>query len=242
MRFSVEFLLESEFIPKDKNRIILSILKNVFNSYNSKYYQKLYKNTPNKIKNFTFSLYLGNCRFLKEEIEIPNKKIILNFSTYRNEDGIMLFNSFMSNKGKKYPIKNNYAILGRINLSKEKTIYDKEVIFKTMSPIVVREHNGDNKKTWYHSLQDEKGQAIFMNNLKLQLYDAFGQRAMFDFQDLKVEISEDCKIVKVKNYGIEVHANLCKLKISGQPYILDYLYKSGIGGKRGSGFGMVDLV
>ena len=50
------------------------------------------------------------------------------------------------------------------------------------------------------------------------------------------------KEVKVKHYDIEVLGNICYVKIMGKPYILDYLYKAGIGSQRNSGFGMVDLV
>lgn len=242
MRFSVELLLENEIIPKDKNRIILSLLKNCFSSYSEEYYENLYQNTNNKIKDFTFSLYLGGCKFLREEILIPGKKIILNFSAYSFEDGIMFYNSFLCNKGKRYPLKNNTIMIGKINLVKEKTIYSNEIIFKTMSPIVVREHNGNNGKTWYHSLSSEEGRAIFIENLRYQLKDVFGERVTYDFKDIEINISNDNKEVKVKNYGIEVLSNIAKIKIKSQPYILDYLYKAGIGSKRGSGFGMVDIV
>lgn len=242
MRFSVELLLENEMIAKDKNRIILSILKNCFNKYSQEYYKRLYEDQDNRVKNFTFSLYLGNCEFLKEEIAVPSKKIILNFSAYNNDDGIMFFNSLLNSKGRKISIKNNLITIGKINLAQEKIMYNKQVIFKTMSPIVVKEHKGENKKTWYHSLNSKEGQAMFIKNLKHQLQDMFGEKVVMDFENLKVEISKDCKVVKVKNYGIEVHSNIGKIKISGQPYILDYLYKAGIGSKRGSGFGMVDIV
>lgn len=242
MRFQVEILLENDMISKDKNRIILSLLKSCFSSYSKEYYNSLYENTQNRIKDFTFSMNLGNCKFLKEDIYIPNKKIYLNFSAYNYEDGIMFYNSILSNKGKKYTIGDNTFKINKIVLVKEKTIYNNEIILKTMSPIVIREHNGDNKKTWYHSLGTEKGQAIFMENLKYQLRDAFGERVLYDFDDLSIQISEDHKDVKVKNYGIAVLSNLVKIKIKAQPYILDYLYKAGIGSKRGSGFGMVDIV
>lgn len=242
MRFTVELLLENETILKDKNRIILSILKNCYSSYSKEYYQNLYENNANKIKNFTFSLYMGNCKFLREEIFIPDKRIFLNFSSYDHEDGIMFYNSFLKNKGNKYPVKNNQIQIGRLRLMKEKTIYSNEAVFKTMSPIVIRQHNGDNKKTWYHSLNSQEGQAIFMNNLKHQLIDAFGERVLLDFEDIRVEVEANNREVKVKNYGIEVLANIGKIKMKAEPYILDYIYKAGLGSKRGSGFGMMEMV
>lgn len=242
MRFTVELLLEKEKIPKDKNRIILSIFKNCFNSYSKEYYENVYEKKENKIKDFTFSLYMGKCKFLKEEILIPDKKILLNFSAYDHSDAIMFYNSFLNNKGKIYPLKENKITIGKIRIKKEKTIYSNEVIFKTLSPIVVREHKGDNKKTWYHSLGNKEGQALLKENLKYQLVDVFGERVLSDFGDISIEVSKSNKEVKVKNYNIEVLSNVTKLKIKANQYILDYLYKAGIGSKRGSGFGMLEIV
>lgn len=167
--------------------------------------------------------------------------MILNYSTYDTKDGIMFYNSFLKNKGLKYPIKDNELTINRINLVREKTIIDDEAIFTTLSPISVREHNGDNKKTWYHSLTEKEGQAVFMNNLKYQLLDYFGEERLLDINEVEFEVLKN-KEVKVKHYGIEVLANICTLKMRAKPYILDFLYKGGIGSQRSSGFGMVDLV
>lgn len=242
MRFNVQLSLEKEKISKDKNRIFISLLKNNFNSYNKDYYTHLYKEVPNKIKNYTFALYMPGCKFLRDNIIIPDKKIILNYSTNDYEDGIMFFNAFLSNKGKEFPIKDNKIIIQKVNIVQEQPIYDSSIVFKTLSPIVVREHMGDNRKTWYHSLNTEKGQAIFLENIKYQLKDVFGDRVVYDFNDIVIEVSNENKEVKVKNYGIEVLSNITKLKVTAKPYILDYFYKAGIGSKRGSGFGMLDIV
>lgn len=80
-----------------------------------------------------------------------------------------------------------------------------------------------------------------MNNLRHQLIDEFGEDRLLDMEELKFEVLAN-KEVKVKHYGIEVLGNICHIKIMGKPYILDYLYKAGIGSQRNSGFGMVDLV
>lgn len=238
----MELSLKEDKIPKDKNRIFISLLKNNFSRYDENYFSNTYEKEPNKMKDFTFSIYMGQCKFLRDEILIPNKKIYLNFSTSNHEDGIAFFNSFLSNIGKVYSLKNNTMKIEKIKLVKEKVIYDNEVTFKTLSPLVVREHNGDNKKTWYYSLKEEKGQEVFKENIRRQLKDMFGQRVEYDLDDIQISISDDSRVVKVKNYGIEVLANICKLKIKGKPYILDYFYKSGIGSKRNSGFGMLDMV
>ena len=167
--------------------------------------------------------------------------MILNFSTHDVKDAIMFYNAFLQNKGLEYPIKNNTIKLNRISLNKEKTITSDEAIYKTLSPISVREHYGDNKKTWYHSLNDKKGQEIFMDNLKYQLKNEFGEERILDIEEIELEVLSN-KEVKVKHYGIEVLGNISHLKIMAKPYILDYIYKAGIGSQRNAGFGMVDLV
>lgn len=241
LRFGVEISSENEKICKDKNKIMLSLLKSCYNSYNQEYFNKLYKEIPNKRKSFTFSLYMGDCKFLREEIVIPSKKIYLNFSTNDIEDGIMFYNSILTNKGKKFPVKDNILKIERIDMLKEKNIYSNEAIFKTMSPIVVREHSGDNAKTWYHSLSNLEGKEIFMSNLKYQLIEEFNEARILDIEEIEAEILFN-KEVKVKHYGIEVLSNLCRIKITAKPYLLDYLYKAGIGGMKSAGFGMVNLV
>ena len=241
MRFNVELLLENEIIPKDKNRVFLSFLKHNYSSYDNEYFESQYENTKNKTKSFTFSLYMENCKFLKDEIIIPNKNIILNFSTADMEDGIMFYNSILSNIGKKYDIKNNSITVKKISLVKEKLIRENEVIFKTMSPIIVKEHNGDNKKTWYHSLNEKTGQELLLKNLNYYLINIFGEYSKKDIEEIKFELLSN-KEVKIKNYGIEVLGNIAKFKLEGKPYLLEYLYKSGIGSLRNSGFGMLDIV
>jgi CRISPR-associated endoribonuclease Cas6 len=241
MRFSVELLLDNEKIPKDKNRMIISLLKHNYSSYDKDYYYELYEKHPNKMKSYTFALYMGRCQFLREDILIPEKRIILNFSTCDVKDGIMFYNSILKNKGIKYPINGNSLTINRIRLVKERPVIEDEVIFKTLSPISVREHKGDNKTTWYHSLNDEKGQEVFMNNLRYQILNYFGEERMLDVEEVEFQVLTN-REVKVKHYGIEVLANICKLKIKAKPYILDFLYRAGIGSQRSSGFGMVDLV
>ncbi|TCU77297.1 CRISPR-associated Cas6 family protein [Tissierella praeacuta] len=241
MRYNVELALSNENIPKDKNRIILSFLKHIYESYDKDYYQSLYEEEENKRKNFTFSVYMPNCKFTREEIIIPEKKIILNFSTADMKDGIFFYNAILANRGKSYDIKGNSIIVRNINMNKEKPITNDYAVYSSMSPVVVREHKGDNNKTWYYSLSEERGKEIFIENLRYQLLDNFGEERRLDIEEVDFQLLSN-KEVKVKHYGIEVLSNICRIKVQAKPYILDYIYKSGIGARKSGGFGMLDLV
>lgn len=241
MRFSLEISLKEDKIIKDKNRMFISLIKHSLEKYDKDYYNYLYEGEANKVKSFTFSLYMGNCIFEKEEILIPNKKIILNFSTSSMEDSLYFYNSFLGQRGKPYPIKRNTLTINKINLVKEKLIVDEEAIFKTLSPIVVREHKGSNNDTWYYSLNQEKSKKVFMKNLKKQLLKEFGEEKRLDIDEVEVVILNN-KEVKIKHYSIEVLSNICRINIKAKLYILDYLYKAGVGSRKSQGFGMLDLV
>nr|WP_300005996.1 CRISPR-associated endoribonuclease Cas6 [Tissierella sp.] len=241
MRLSLEILIEKERIHKDKNRMFTSLIKYSLEQYDKNFYESQYEKEPNKVKSFTFSIYMRNCVFEKEQIFIPDKKIILNFSTNSIEDSIYFYNSFLGQKGKSYEIKENTMTINKINFLKERPIIDYVYEYKTMSPIVVSDHSGSNHETWYYSLNEEKGKERFIENLKYQLIEEFSENRILDIEEVKFQVLRN-KEVKVKHYGIEILSNICTLKIQAKPYILEFLYKSGIGSRRAQGFGMVDLV
>lgn len=240
MRISVEFLLEQDSIDKDKNRIFISILKNCIKSYDENIYKRFFESGAVR-KSYCFALYMKDAEFTRDKIVIPNKKIIFRLSTADLEDSIHLYNALIQSFRKTYKAKENVLMINRINIEREKKIYDNQAVFTTLSPCISRKHKGDNKKTWYYSLNDEEGRTLFLDNLKIQLLEEFGQERILDINEVKFDVLSN-KEVKVKNYGIEVIGNLCKLKIYAKSYILDYIYKAGLGGKRNSGFGMLDLV
>lgn len=249
MRFRVEISLNQDRIPKDKNRLIMSLMKHCFEKESSDYFQQLYQGGENKVKPFTFSLYLGDCLFERETIQVPDKKITLFFTTYDVENGMIFYNGFLRKQGNPYKIKGIEMTIDQIRLIKEKTIVEESVQFKTLSPIVIRDHEHNNQKTWYYSLKagnpegtiDSKAIDILLENLRLQLQDQFGQKAEKDIQQLELIVNQ-VKPVRVKNYEIDILSNICRLGIKAKPYLLDYLYKAGIGSRRAQGFGMLEII
>lgn len=240
MRFSIETEVKEDKIPKDKNRAVMSLFKSIFESYDKNLYLELYDKDKTFRKDYSFSLYMPNSKFLREEILVPDKKILINISTSDSRLGVLFYNAFLNSKGKPYKIKENEITVKNIRMVKEKDIFSESVILKTMSPIVVREHSGDNRLTWYHSLNEEKGRSIFVQNLKYQLLDRFGYEREVDIDNISVEILSN-REVKVKHYGIEVLSNICILRIEAQPYILDYIYKAGLSSMKSAGFGLLDI-
>lgn len=239
MRFLVELSLENNFISKDKNRMIISLFKNSFEAYSKEYYEEIYS-TPHS-KDFSFSLFLGmDAKFEREYIEIPSKKILLNFSAYEAYDGLMFYNSILNQIGHSFKHGDNIIKTEKINIKKERPITSDTVRFKTLSPIVAREHLNDNKSTWYHTLTEEKGRDVFVNNFKSQIIEKFGTSSEYDLDEIKFNFKT--KDVKVKNYSIEVLGNIGEIEVTAKSYILDYIHKGGIGSKRNNGFGLLEIL
>jgi len=240
MRFCVELLLNKPSISKEKNKMIMHIMKLLFENTNEDMYKELYEGEENKEKNFSFSSYLGRgVKFNKDDIYIPDQKIILNFSTYDTREGILFYNSFVKNLGLEIPVEKNLVTINSIKEAPKGQIGE-NTIFTTGSPIVVRNHKGDNKKTWYYSLEDKEGYRVFMENLGFQLRSNLKGVKEEDIEEIRIRVLEN-KLVKVKHYGIVIPSNLGRLEISAKAYIVDYLYKAGIGSRRSQGFGYLNI-
>ena len=242
MRLSVELLLGNDKINKDKNRIVMHVLKLLIEKESKGIFNELYEGNISKPKDLNFAMYLGrDANFLRDKIVIPSKKIIVNFSTPDPVVGISIYNAFTKYRGLEIPIENNIILINKINIVRTRPITSEKVRFVTKSPIVIRSHDGDNKTTQYYGISDEYGQQLFLTNLKYQLQNKFSDVKQRDLDDIKVKIIWN-KDVKVKHYGIVILANLCEFEIAARTYILEEIYLNGVGSRKSQGFGYIDLV
>lgn len=236
MRFSVSIDLNQSQIPKDYSRMFLSLIKHFFSKNKPEVFDELYGGGGSR-KNFTYSVYLGNCKFLREEIELEEKRVTLTVSAYDLALGIEIYNAMLSGRNIPYNYKDNVLTIRGIRLQYERPVTKDEVTFKTISSVVVREHNRETNKDWFYSLSDEKGRKLFLENLKIQLLEVFPHEK-HDIEQVNIEILKN-KDVIVKHYGIDVLSNICVFRIVGKTYLNEYLYKAGVGSMKSTGFGMV---
>lgn len=241
MRFKTTISINKNNIPKDKNRIIISLIKHQLSQFDTELFNALYQTGKTEGKDFCFALYMDNCIFHKEIIEIPNQEIIITFSIYDLIMGIRLYNVFMQGIGSEYNYKDETILkIKSVKLLSEKNIMGDTAIFQCQSPCVAREHAHDNSKTWYHSLSEDKGKQQFLKNLKIQAKVKFPNFEE-DIEKLRIRILRN-KVVKVKHYDIVIVGNLALFELMGRPYLLEYFYKSGAGSMKSGGFGLLEKV
>ena len=242
MRFSIVFEIEKKEIPIDYRRKFISFLKKIFSEYDKTVYDKFYKNRDNIQKSYTFSVYLGQCQMSGDKIILKDNKVILNFSTYDTETGLHFYNAALGSKCEKFHIGNdNFLSLKKVNLIREKVIKGDRAVFKTFSPVIIREHMKQGNRDNFYTVEDDQAVEVLKSNLKHQL------KGVFDFDVDKdidgLEINDiDTKMALIKNYELTIPCTLGVFEIKGENYLLDYFYKAGFSSKKSAGFGMLEIV
>ncbi len=193
-------------------------------------------------KEFTFSNYFQKPIMKKETIEIPNKRIIINFSTSDNVIGIDFYNAFVKNLYQEIRFSNLNSIkITRIVVQKERKIVSNKVVFRTQSPLIVRDHHPESGKDWYYSCNDMNFEKFLKRNLYNQLKDKFSEKIEKDLENLSIR-KVDMKKIIVTSYGIKMASSIGSFEMEGEQYILNEIYQSGAGSKKSLGFSMVDIV
>lgn len=242
MRFLITFKLKVKEIPSDYRRKIISFLKKSFESYNKDIFNKYYKDKDPIEKPYTFSVYLGKAIFSKDIIVLENDKIYFTFSTIDMEVGLHFYNAVIGTKGKEFYLDDeNNMTLEDIKLIKEKVIKANEVIFKTLSPILIREHNKDTNRDWYYSFEDQDSIGLLKESMSYQAVNYFGTTAAKDVDEIVIKDLHMKKIV-INHYGVMVTGNVGTFQMEGKQYLLDYFYKAGVSSKKSEGFGLCNIV
>ncbi len=239
MRLKMEFTLKKPECDVEYRRTFLSLLKNSFEMASDEVYQRFYgKGTP--MKPFTFAVYLHQPKFAGDVIHLNSTEIHLNFSTSLQDLGIYFYNSLIKRKLQfaPYPLANdNDMRLKRISLQKEKPIQTNEVVFKTISPFLVRLHKQESNSDEYLTKQHTLLVSQMEENIRVQVAELLGRKERVEFMPVLLKDG-----FPIKHYGSNVQGNTGIFKLTGHPEVLDFIYKTGIGSRRSEGFGMLDAV
>lgn len=242
MRIKIEFETEYENLPIDYRRKFLSYIKRVLQNYDKELFSALYEgNSP---KEFCFSInFLPKVIIEKDFITLRSKRFCVCLTTHNILMGIHLVNAFMAclNRWHSLADCNNKLKAISINKVQERFITSNAVLFKILSPIVIRDHNKKEGKDWYLTFTDDGFKEIWKRNLKTELKNIFGRDVSKDIDELEI-IPVDLKKIVVKNYDIFIPCTIGRMVVEGEKYLLEYFYKAGMGSRRSLGFGCLDIV
>lgn len=243
MRIKIEFETGCEDLPIDYRRKFLSYLKSALEDYNQDLFAALY-GEGHSPKSFCFSMYfVPKVIIAKDGITLHSKRFLVWFTTQDVLMGVHLVNALMVRRNKWFPLADCNNKLKALSITKvqEYPITAKAVHFKILSPIVIRDHNKKVGKDWYLTFEDDGFEKIWKRNLKTELQNTFGRDVSGDIEALCIKPIRLKKTV-VKSYEIYIPCTIGSLVLEGEKYLLEYLYKAGIGSKRAMGFGCLDVV
>ena len=154
-QFKLTFSLEKPFLPKNLEPFMISFLKEATLNYSEEFHMSLYDKSKSIMKCYTFSYYLPNAKFQKEQISLGMPCFEVFFSDADLVESIQMLNSFKTMYGKSYPMKCNSIKLVSIVAQKRKEIRDSEIVVKMLSSLIVRRHNSDDNSDIYYTYEDD---------------------------------------------------------------------------------------
>ena len=224
MKFAVRLRLcgdERCAIPKERNRLALSLIKNVLSNYDEDLYNTFYPELPGGQrginekkdflrKDFTFGMHMGKCKFPKKhesEILLESDHFSLELSFFSDEEGYKVLVAFMNAKAdsektfayKDTKSKKTYEMKVDSIQMKEDLSFNsrKKVLFKIVSPVLVRadvtEENHEILKK--ELLKKGTAAAIARDTLHPFLGDKEGIEILKKRIQLDLNTNEDIKIV-----------------------------------------------
>ncbi|WP_448376310.1 CRISPR-associated endoribonuclease Cas6 [Fervidobacterium sp.] len=237
----VKFKIKGDNLPVDYSFLTLSMIKESLKTSNQEYYESLFyfdgKKSNKKPKPFCTAVLLKYRNFDGEHfiLEVPFELLV---STPDYYFFVYLYNGMVSVKEFEY--KGYKYVLESVKMLKEKEIKSNTVVFKTISPICVK-----NKQGRYLDIDDNN----FQRELKyyadgiLESYRGFGLKEDLVFKPIqmrKVVRKLSKELIDGRTYYVNSWHGIFILK--AHPDDLNMLYKLGLSCRRSEAFGLLDIV
>jgi CRISPR-associated endoribonuclease Cas6 len=235
-------ILCSDKIPRQPNMMFVSIIKEAIKVANKDYYNDLYTyedRSNKKVKPFTFSYYLDKYELNDNEI-ITNGNIVFNISTCDYKFGMNLYNGLL--KSSSFNYKGYILERKKVSNIKEKDVTSTEEVFKTQSPICIKDLNGTFLKIDDVNFNDEFSY-ICNEIIKANLGRESIEHIQFEPVLMKkMVVKEDIRGYSGNKKFLYVNSYKGIFKLKGHRDDLNLLLKSGVGFRRSQGFGMIEKV
>lgn len=256
-------------IPINYDAMLLHLIKAGLNEFDPKLFKRLYPENTNTEKIYSTSVYFPKAKFTKNTI-ILNKdaEIKLFLSVENMELGLKFYNIFMkmnlfklSNEDshkKKYKELFSVTVNGQNlianfyepQLINVKPITQNKVMFKTMSPLVLRDRNEDSEKIHFISCSTDN--VVDLANYNRALRNNVFRKLLYvpeaKHPELELLVSGltlipiHMKKVVRKSYDIKIEATKGIFWLRGDPALLTFLESIGLGEYTGSFNGMISRV
>ncbi len=220
---------------------IASLFKEALQKQNPELYSECYGNqSQNTVKPFTFSYYAPHLKQIRID---QRNQFQFNGNTlqvhYSSSDYGFLVGQYNSLRHlKEYSLFQKPVRLGHFYLRNQKTIHHNEVLFKILSPFIVRKIENQ-QGVGYLKMDDPQ----FEDGLYFQIRNYSQRYLNKDLKrgDFAIDIRK-CKPLIVIHYGHGIDCTTGMIGVKAPPDVLKLIYDIGLGSRRSQGFGMVEVV
>lgn len=246
MRFKITLKINDskEFkpveIPIRYHSAFLSLLKRGLEKTSPTEFDYLFR-AKNTQKNYAQALIFHRAEFSKEVILLKEPRISWFFSTADAQLAFNIYNAFQTLRQERslhlYP--DVEVVVDRIENIYQERVTSTSIDLQTLSPILVRQHDPVQHKDWFLSFNDDNFESVCKENLKRKLIPLLGERVKYDVDELKIEPLKMKKTV-IKTYEKKLAGSIGSIRLSGEPYLLEYLRDTSISSKSGLFFGYME--
>lgn len=240
MRLNLIFDAPCGRLPIDYRPYIMSYFKAALSQSYAQIFNEQYNKDLLKPKSFTFAVLFKDSKITGEEIEFKGNQFSVIFSSFDNSFLLYLYNALVRKRNQTKNFNQEFAIkLKRIYLSPLPVIKSESVKIKFLSPLLVRQHDKEANKDIYLTFND----ADFNNQLNVIVQYFISQNDIAYDKPIKILlIPKKARTTVVKNMDLMFCASIGEFELQGEKELLNILHKSGLGSRRGQGFGMFYVV
>lgn len=234
MKIKVYFTLDSASVSADLKRAMISYLKHALELYDKDLYEKTYG--TRETKQFCTALYLPGCkRDHDNNLTLTDNTISMDISGDNNVFILHLYNALTALKNKKYPVGSNNIMSTKIVVSRTNPVRASMILVKTKSPLIFKHRTKDGYE--HCSVEEANFSEFAKDNINSEL------SMLNENVDNTIEIIP-LKAHKVydKIFDMTFPASVGTFILKARPDTLTKLLRYGIGGRRGEGYGMIELI
>lgn len=218
---------------------ILSWIKHAVQEYSEELYQSMYHEKDPIKKTFCFAPILPKPKFDNHQIELSGNYIQIIFSFYNYNYAFRIYNSFVGQLHKKFHLNRNSMTLIQAYILPEEDIQTSKIKIKLSSPMIVRKHDRETRKDTYYCFEREDFKTYLHINILEQMKAEGLDASLLDGFEIK---PIQAKKVVMPVYEKMIECSIGSFELVGKKELLNYLYRAGMGAKKGLGFGLFNLI
>ncbi|MEG0873398.1 MAG: CRISPR-associated endoribonuclease Cas6 [Clostridia bacterium] len=238
MKIKMCFKLENNILPIEYRQPIISFFKHSVEKYDKDIYEKLFNKENNACKFYTFYVRLDNPKFDTNTISLNSNNFSVFLSSYSQEELTYFYDSLILAKDKSFPLNKNKMTMLDIKYIEDENVQKEEIVVRFLSPFLVRTYLKGDSKNEYLTYEDNEFEDTLKTNIENSLNNLKLDISLDGFEIKKIKPKKT--VIKLFNTGMLANLGIYSLK--GNLELLNFLKLSGIGLKRGSGFGYFDII